>query len=337
MLFWIETEQSDVAEIVDDYIDSFESLGVAGWSKYHLILGSRQLLTALASSTSLSIRATAYYKYVHSRYAELASIKQHIDCVYVYPRGGFAAAAGEDRRALLRAFEHPKTCDKANLLVEHVYDYRVILEFARAYLSNIGLARVGELSLRFIAGGGGGTGHVLSVYESDGDSIGCCVVDSDRERIDAPVPKGSTADFCAQNHVPSWRWVLHIVDGRELENLIPDALLEGANMRVRTIPGFASDDTWAVSGFADHKKDDLLCRFLDGGRPLCPELRAALDRLATRGASVTRCCHSKECAQRDLCKLTVGNKGLLSVVSERLEKRGCPRGISMVEALRKLS
>lgn len=333
MFFWlVETDKCDLNEVIEQGIEAFETLGLAGYSRTHIVLGDRGLMKALAGSGLLSRRSQQYFKYVFSRYSDLAVLRRRFDPVFI-GRSSFDVNRIEKISVGLDFFSSPASCGQAVLLAEHVFDYKLIRALAKGWIAKNGLASACDVSFRFAAGGGGGTGHVLSVYELDGTSIGCCVVDSDKDHVDANV--GNTAEFCINMHSESWRWALHVIEGREIENLIPNCLLEAAVPgRVRANPVLYSDECWSLGGYSDHKIADSLCRFLRVRKDV-PRVSGALAKLGSNAQGrLATCCGSGKCGEgKPICNLTEGSGGVLQAVVGYIEKRGITRRFSSVSAL----
>lgn len=214
------------------------------------------------------------------------------------------------------------------VIVEHMYDYKVIVGLAQISLRDCGAGALAGISLMPISGGGGATSLALSVHQSNRRSLGLCVVDSDRPHIKGAV--GSTARGCSKVYDDRWSWRLHVIAGRELENIIPPEIYEMAGIGFKlSRHGGYNEVGWAVHGFADTKKGDCLCRFrsIDAGNQSYKETAAALAKFL---APKNTACPSDEC---ELCE---PDENLLIALSSKMDVHplaGLRRMPSQVAAL----
>lgn len=274
MFFWIQGGGLDLTK--SNQFDAIENLGEAGFAGRHLVLGEVSAIDAIVAELGLSRKALAYFRSVKAKYAQVAAIKRIIPKVNV-SASCLIATKTDEWIVPLDSFRTDDAVERALIIVEHMYDFRVIEGLSRTSLREAGISGWVNISLMPVSGGGGGTSLTLSVHQQNTRSLGICVVDSDRMHVKSSL--GSTAKGCLNVYQSRWGWGLHIIGGRELENLVPPEifLAGGINFKLSE-RGCYREETWAIHGYADTKKGDCLCRFraIDIGDLSHKETAAAL-------------------------------------------------------------
>lgn len=307
MFFWIQG-RLDLRQA--GQFDAIENLGEAGFAGRHLVLGDRVAIDAIAEQEGLSRKALAYYRSVRSKYSQVAVLRRLIPKINVSAEC-YSPFKDEEWVVPLESFKTDDAVERALVIVEHMYDYKVVVGLARISLRDCGASALAGISLTPISGGGGATSLTLSVHQNNNRSLGLCVVDSDRPHIKGAV--GSTARGCLKIYEDRWSWRLHVIAGRELENIIPPEIYEmaGIDFKLSRRGGY-NEAAWAVHGFADTKKGDCLCRFrlIDAGNQSYKETAAALAQFM---APKDTPCPSHEC---ELCE---PDENLLIALSAKMD------------------
>lgn len=308
MFFWLK-DQIDLNDSAQ--FDALENLGEAGFAGRHLVLGDRGLIDVIASAGGLSRKASAYFRSVRSKYAQVAGIRRSVKKINVSADCQSPMLDGE-WTVPLQSFRTDDAVERVLLLVEHMYDYKVIVGLAHIFLKELGVASWVNLSLTPVSGGGGGTSITLSVHQSNMRSLGMCIVDSDRPHIKGAL--GSTARGCVGVYEERWGWNLHILNARELENVIPPQIYErgGVEYSVENPDGYKIE-AWPVYGFVDMKKGDCLCRF----RSLVP---GDLSYKETQVALAHYKADSGKDCPSQFCKLCAAGEGALIALAASLER-----------------
>lgn len=325
MFFWIQ----GVLDLTQSsQFDAIENLGEAGFAGRHVVLGDKPVIDLIAAEKNLSRKARTYFLSVKAKYTQVAALKRLLPKIIVSP-SCLVANKADEWVVPLDSFRTDDSVEKALIIVEHMYDYKVIEGLAKTSLRESGINGWIGLSLVPLSGGGGGTSLTLSVHQKNTRSIGICVVDSDRVHVKAAL--GSTARGCEKVYQQRWGWGLHIIGGRELENLVPPEifLAGGVNFKLAT-RGYYRAETWAIHGYADTKKGDCLCRFraIDRGDQSYGETAIALGNLPVTRLGVV--CPSEACV---ICEV---NDSALSVLAQKMDAHpiaGLRRLPSSVEAL----
>lgn len=307
MFLWI-TGSLDLSKA--GQFDAVENMGEAGFAGRHLVVGDRGALDLITSDNRLSRKAMAYYKSVKAKYSQIAVLRGFIPKVNV-SADCYSPLKGDEWTVPLDSFRTDDAVEKALVIVEHMYDYKVISGLASAYLRGLGAGGWVGVSLTPVSGGGGGSSLTLSVHQNNKRSLGICVVDSDRPHIRGPL--GSTARGCAKIYDDRWGWRLHVINARELENIVPPEIYEagGIDYKLGSWGSYRSE-TWAIHGFADTKKGDCLCRFraLGPGDQSYRETVAALQEFPV--------VNDHECPSPS-CSLCEADESVLVMLSSKIE------------------
>ncbi|QGL87136.1 hypothetical protein FEO91_01900 [Stenotrophomonas maltophilia] len=316
MFFWLKDERDVLGGEVqfEEYAVCVENLGEAGYRKEHLVFGDRSII-ARAMSLDISRKAKTYYASVLAKYATLGGLHREVRRVFVST--GCCAPAAENGvwTIPLSAFSDVSSVASCIMVVEHMYDYTVILGLVDIHLAQVGLASSVGINLFPAAGGGGGTHLSLSMYQRDVRRLGICVLDSDRSHVYDAL--GNTAGTCKRVFAESWRWRMHIVCGRELENLIPPGVLKAVGLLSPYVDdAYYSNERWPVMGYVDIKSGDSICRFrkIDRGNRSFVETSDVIDR---RFSAISICDEDEPCA-RDACLLCRSADSMLSDLAGRI-------------------
>lgn len=327
MFIWIESPSTEYDW--SRHTDAFENLGLAGFKRDHLILGDLCALEAACKNTNLSNRARAYFRSVTTKYPTLGGIRREV--VPVIARPDVLAPFTSDSKETIVPLDHfanEKSTGQVTIICEHLYDCKIICEIGRCVLRAKRLAGLASISMAKVPGGGGGIHLALTDRMADPFSWGVCIVDSDRAHAAGKL--GNTARTCqiAYFAEPSshWRWELHILNARELENIIPiEAWAECLGSS-----GFALTDTiheraWNVLGFLDSKQGDSLCRILktpksDSGRKLIEDAITSVSRHLH--PVYLQCASTKECVGDNRCVLVAADSSRLRKLSDWIDRQG---------------
>ncbi|MCM5526724.1 hypothetical protein, partial [Xanthomonas hortorum] len=221
----------------------------------------------------------------------------------------------------LSSFSDTNLLESTILVVEHMYDYQVILFLAQIHLREKGIFGMGGLRFTPVSGGGGGTSLTLVVHQRNSSSLGLCVVDSDRPHVHGAL--GSTAKSCRKSFSNSWRWSLHILNARELENVVPPELYAQSDVGDRIVRReLYNEKNWPLHGFMDIKKGDRLCRFrnLNIGDKSHEATHSALSAVSWDSICANLGCSDEKCT---MCE---PDDGLLARFSSKLDNHkiaGC--------------
>ncbi len=260
MFFWLKEEANitGVTPDLEDYAECLENLGEAGFKKHHLVLGDRSVLAKVVD-LDISKKARVYFGSVLSKYATIGGLSRDIRRIFV-STGCHAAVEGASWTVPLSSFADADSLAPAIIVVEHMHDFEVMHGLVDLHLAEGGLSSVLALKLFPSAGGGGGAHLSVSTYQRDARSLGLCVLDSDREHVLGAL--GTTARTCTNAFVQSWRWSMHVLQARELENIIPPGVIKSAGIDYSFMSeGYYSEGFWPISGYADLKLGDSICRF----------------------------------------------------------------------------
>jgi hypothetical protein len=335
MLFWIDNAVGSFDWPA--YLDAWDNLGEAGFKGDHFVLGDASALEAILKVAALSRRASACFRSVLSRYATLAPIRRRLQAVVISPNA-WARSRRPDGQWVIPVSDvtHHSALVRAVLVCEHMYDCRVLCALAVWYLQRLGFSGIAKLGFHFASGGGGGTHLTLSTYLADPLSLGICVVDSDKPHSKGRL--GTTASSCVQvssreSVENSWRWDVHTLQARELENLVPPSVWRASVGSDDFVwKDYYDEASWSVGGYIDTKRGDHLCRFLDvsAGDQCKNEIKAACRSLKDRAVGSLRVCSEKvECIGEDRCVLVIGDDSRLKKLDEWLRQRGSqlPRSV----------
>ncbi|HHA2451873.1 TPA: hypothetical protein ACOENR_003304 [Stenotrophomonas maltophilia] len=336
MFFWLKDERDVLGGEVlyDEYAACIENLGEAGYRKEHLVFGDRTII-ARAMSLDISRKAKTYYASVLAKYATLGGLHREVRRVFV-STGCYAPAVENGVWTVpLSAFSDVSAVASCIMVVEHMYDYTVILGLVDIYLAQAGLASLVGINLFPAAGGGGGTHLSLSMYQRDARKLGICVLDSDRSHVHDAL--GNTAGTCKRIFAESWRWRMHIVCGRELENVIPPGVLRAVGIDSPYVDDSNySDERWPIMGYVDLKAGDYICRFknIDRGNKSFLETNDVIDR----HFGAVSACDDGPC-RREACLLCRSADSMLSDLAGRIQgsefrkMRKLPQRVKALEKL----
>ncbi|MBY6279025.1 hypothetical protein [Stenotrophomonas maltophilia] len=308
MFFWIK---GDVNLSDSEQLEAVENLGESGFAGRHLVLADRSTIESISGSGALSRKASAYYRSVRAKYAQVAGVQRSVRKFWV-SADCYSPILNGEWTVPLNSFRTDDSVERLLLLVEHMYDYKVIQGLSNIFLKELGVAAWIRLALTPVSGGGGGTSLTLSVHQKNMRSLGLCIVDSDRQHVKGAT--GSTAKGCSGVYDNRWGWSLHVLGARELENLVPPQLYSSSGIDIPIGDGGNyNSESWPIYGFADTKKGDCLCRF----RNLAAtdlSYRETLAALAHFSESDGSACPSRN------CKLSSGNENALIALSANFEK-----------------
>lgn len=317
MFLWITTSGANPASVQwSDWLEALDNLGEAGFRRDHLVLGDRAAILEILRVTDLSRRARAYFQSVATKLTTLGAIARVIRPTFVDVNAISAHQGATGVVVPIAHFKSLHSLERALLLCEHMYDCTLAEEFSLARLRGLGLARIGRLSLRHVVGGGGGIHLTLSTYQLDAETLGVCIIDSDRAHpFDA---LGTTASTAKGVFEEGWKWCLHIIEARELENLIPPEVAAACGLAKPRLSNYFNNEAWAIGGYVDFKLEhgDKLCRYfsINPSSQSKRHVRDAIAHLRTC-AVVGGCCAASDCSGEGNCVLTQYNKDMLKRVA----------------------
>ena len=185
----------------------------------HVLLGERLLLERIATEFQLTERARAFLRSTAQKMTQQGNLINQISWTMAVDTSN-----SESGMVPLSIFSNADYCEKSQLLTENLSDARTLTCLAGFYLkANF---KGYKLSVRQVAGGGSTTGQCFEALTASPSGAVLCVVDSDRAFQGASI--GDTARSAKQKFKigkDKWRSRLHIIEQRELENLLPQDLL----------------------------------------------------------------------------------------------------------------
>jgi len=258
MLIWINNVEIDDPGCNEVAISALNCLGDAAFYGRHIVLGPRPLLTRLASHADLSRSARGYYKWMAGAFTQFGGLVSQVNFL-IADAGAFAPSVnGSQWSVPLSLFSDPDFLTVAELICENNSDFEVYDQLARLYAKR---ELPGcQVRLRSRPGGGNTTSQVLASAMTSPGPVSLCLVDSDRDLVLGAA--GATAKRCMDVYEESWRINLHVLDGRELENLVP------VDVMVRVLEG-ERVDTSVVEKFSLVHRDLALFACLKTGEQVC--------------------------------------------------------------------
>lgn len=219
-------------------------------------------------------------------------------------------------------FSQSDRVQPSHLICEHISDCNVYIAMATKYLNHISLHGL-CLSFRTVSGGGHAIGDVIRHTLAD-HSPALCIVDSDKDSSSS-VAIGKTArdarkSFDQSSHDKA---CFVMLDARELENLLPDLILESIwpsenKQRTSIIRHLSRVDSGKARLFIDIKEDGLrlvhifATRESDDIALSFPPIRNIFPSLKDD------CLASAACGQADICECSLlaplGSKALDSAI-----------------------
>ena len=326
MLIRLDLADGVVPALSERHIAALDNIGLSAFCGYHLVIGSRATLKALAEEPRLSLRAKAAYRAVLNRAAELGSIQRAIrsridvsvEAIEVSLNGGVWSVP-------LTYFAEPFVLAPPEILCENLTDAKFYYELGRWYGWH---SRLRALSFFALPRGAGGSAIADELRErvAQGQPFTLCIVDSDRKYPGGPV--GDTARR-ARERLPSDLWFIRllILDLREVENLLPHAWLtktqSGSQNAVVCEHRHAVQSRQLIflAGYVDVKSGYSACQLLKSriaGVRECA--RRELSELASEAVSLKDCLAADECAHDVPCFAVAGlGEALMNQVVKFLE------------------
>jgi len=316
MFYWIASHDASNGFNWANHVAELDNLGEAGFNGDHLVLGDRSALEVIADLACLSRKARAYFRSASVRFTTVGGLKRHIRPTYVSASYNAPTYHGSDLFIPLVYFSSVHSASRSILVVEHMHDYEVIVALGESEIAHRRLGSAIKLSLTPASGGGGGTHLTLKTYQQNAATSGLCVVDSDRPHQEGAL--GVTAVTCQKAHAASWKWSLHILEARELENVIPPDFIASTGLPA-PVQGvdFYNDQLWAIFGYIDLKLADNLCRYFSIGPSNASYVatRNALTVFAALASSCHQCLLASACSHVATCSLNTAAPSLLSNVA----------------------
>lgn len=199
----------------------------------HLLVIDRPLAISLASNHEL---LSPYSRSVYHRVSQKASTypPEHLsrtsNAILVCKDSSNLARSAKQSNAnqipvSLAWFSQSERIQPSHLICEHISDCNVYIALAAKYLNHITLRGM-SLSFRKVSGGGHAIDDVIRHTLAD-HSPALCIVDSDKDSSSS-VAVGKTAQDARKSFMKSQhdKACFVMLDARELENLLPDLILE---------------------------------------------------------------------------------------------------------------
>lgn len=286
----------------------------------HVLMGDRELLLRIAESPDLESRSIAIIRQAAQRMTQQGSLLKRSPWVLEIDVSNTSVT-----RPHLSSFSEPDFCEKAQLLTENPTDSTALASLAEGYIQS-------ELSgyrLSIRCNNGGGSTIASTLRQLTDTPSGCvlCVVDSDRAFDGAAL--GATARAAKSVHCrirPTWRSSLHIIEQRELENIIPTDIKEHCILRYapHLIENSRKIDL-TNPFYTDYfclKNGDSMCRVVSSmiAKRQIRRLPAALAASSDSPLDDEQSCGT--CSNDNSCKRSIGfGAGFLGWVSEELRSR----------------
>lgn len=222
MLIWIEGSVDDYPlPLNQDIANALIELGEAGYKARHVIACPRNLAKHFAMAEQLSVRSRAYFNRFYAEFTQLGRVvSQDIQLVASLAVLGPAVIGGV-WRVPLHYFAEERYTEELTVICENDTDYEIYECAAKAWVAKNLPGCV--VASRSRAGGGGSTATVVRRMATDPNPIYLCLLDSDRNS--AGGAEGSTARGVRNNWRESWRAHLYVMTARELENILPIAVV----------------------------------------------------------------------------------------------------------------
>lgn len=218
--------------------DALINLSTAAHEGMHLIAGSRLLFGELQQLAGLGSQAQARFKAASAAIDDAFALRDIVSALIrveprdVAPSCERLTAPGHPVQLVfhlpLDFFADSARVGSSCLIGEHLRDAQIYITLGKA-ISAVKRYRGLHCILRARDGHGGETPHTLRL---DAAQEGCvlCVVDSDRDSADGPLGTTATATLAGLTDgcIADKPAAAHVLPCRELENLIPPALVLGA-------------------------------------------------------------------------------------------------------------
>lgn len=241
-------------------IEALDNIAYQCGAGNHILMGSRELLTRISETPGLERRTSALIRASCQRMTQQGALlngspwRLDID-------------ASNTSRSIphLHLFQNPDYCEKSQILTENPDDAATIVALAKTYIAHT--LRGNRISIRHNNGGGSTIGRTLKSIMDSPSGCTICIVDSDRKHEGAATGGTAKAGQAAYKKVKQkWRANLHLINQRELENLIPHDLLQHC---VDKYAPHLSDVTKAIQEtnkfYVDYfcmKAGDSMCRLI---------------------------------------------------------------------------
>lgn len=286
----------------------------------HVLTGERNLLSRLADSPGLDARTAAIIRQASQRMTQQGILLKRSPLVLEVDVSNSSSTEPH-----LSEFVDPDLCEKAQLLTENPTDANTLFYLAEEYLHNQ-LAGY-RLSLRRNNGGGSTIASTLKQMTDSSSGRVLCVVDSDR--IFQGARLGSTAKAAkeAQKKVkPKWRSILHIIEQRELENIVPvDVRDHCIKSYAPTLLGTSRSLELTDRFYSDYfcfKGGDSMCRVVGSLISKKQHSKLTAARAAAHGSPLEEQEPCGTCINDQSCKRSKGfGSGFLGWVSEELRSK----------------
>lgn len=299
---------------------ALENIAYQCRSGNHILMGDRDLLLRIADSPSLDPRASSLIRNSAQKMTQQGALLAQSPWILEIDTSNVAP-----NQAHLVNFSDSDLCEKSQILAENPTDSSILASLAETYIQKY-LSGY-RLSIRCQNGGGSTIGSTLRQITDQSSGCVLCVVDSDRTFPGSRI--GSTAKSAkqAQKRVtPHWRSRLHVIEQRELENIIPldirnhcitkhtPDLLETSNLIDKTSK-FYSDHFCLKSG-------DSMCRIFNSMISGKHTSKIGDARLASVDSPLPPTSPCGTCANDNRCKQSKGfGTGFLGWVSEELRSK----------------
>jgi len=226
MIFTLSREFIDKLESPDE--DMITGLQYLADSRKHgeiELIADKEICGAIIACTMINEQAKNIYRWINDRIPSLMDLLNRSNVyVRVMPdKSESAVLVTSGRRivsiSIATLSQKIRLSLRPVLLCENLDDCIFLRHIGVIYCKNNGMTQRLEFSNRL--GGGSTTANVLKEITNNADEMCICIVDSDKSYPEAAL--GNTAKevqaISPKNLNPNWYY--HILDHRELENIIP--------------------------------------------------------------------------------------------------------------------
>ncbi|WP_312320264.1 hypothetical protein [Stenotrophomonas sp.] len=316
MVIYLKEGDSLTADFTNS--DAIENLAYNCRIGNHILLGDRNLLEEIASTFIISDRARSFLRQSAQRMTQQGSLINKVSWLLTIDTSNLVPGMVH-----LTTFSNANYCEKSQLLTENLSDSMVLTSLAEHFAS---VEFKGyKVVIRQVAGGGSTTGQCLHGLTSSPSGAVLCIVDSDRTFDGAAI--GDTAKGTRKKYKASkdkWRSSFHIIEQRELENLIPDdILLHCVNKFIPAKSPEANALLQTSTFFKDYfcvKSGDSTCRVVNSmiGKKRLSKLKEARGHVDSPLVKAESC---GTCALDNNCRTSPGfGAGFLSLVAQELSE-----------------
>jgi len=194
---------------------------------FHFVIGSRKLLSELSKMPSLCDDSRAIFRTIYNDQTRWNQLLNEFGFIVHINVEKFVPYSQKDEGQInlyvsLGDFLHHSLDAKANIIAEHLNDTRFYEGMLRAYFAHRNIRGV-NLVYKNVLGGGSTTHEVLDEIYLNLDGVSFCILDRDTTSPDVVI--GETAKKVIESIPKGHFSQYHVIDSRELENIIPSSLM----------------------------------------------------------------------------------------------------------------